>query len=157
MRIIIILFISILVLLTGCAGLDPNEANVDDGNDFKHGAVRLSGPNVIVEVVFYANYNGSGFTLNFDHNNDGTIDHQVSCGPNQFGVIRRSTTAPFTLSTFIGTPSINANRYNAEFPLTALNLAPGATTNYWFVRASYGRPGGFDIYPDSGKIALTLN
>jgi hypothetical protein len=145
MKIIIPIFISILVFFIGCAGLDPNEANVPDGQDFQFATVEHTAPNIIVEVGFYDNFSGTSFFLYFDHDNDTIADFMVRCTASAFTVKKRSASSSiFTIDNSSGVPTVSGKLYHMEFPLTSLELSVPSTTHYWFFKMGQGGGTGGD-------------
>jgi len=147
---IIAIFLSMLVFLMGCAGLDPNEANVPDGQDFQFATVVHTAPDITVEVGFYDNFNATGFYLYFDNDNDAMADFMVSCSASTFTVRKKSGTGSFNDVKFSGVPTVSGKLYHLEFPLTSLELSVPSTTHYWFAKLA-GGGAGEDRMPDGWR------
>ena len=69
----------VALLIAGCAGVDPDEAGVPNGEDFEVAVLSQNGANLTVQVGFYDNFNALDYYMYFDHDQDGTPEFLMLC------------------------------------------------------------------------------
>jgi len=149
-----ILGFSLISVLLGCAGFDPDESGVPNGQDFQFATVVLNGGDLDVEVGFYDDYAGNDFFLYFDHDLDGVADSQVTCSDTSCTVYK--TAGGSIVSTnFDGPPTVAGKLLSFSFPESALEVVAPNTSNYWLFRMQQAG-NAEDRMPDSGFEQLTF-
>jgi hypothetical protein len=143
------------LLVAGCAGVDPDEAGVPNGEDFEVAVLTQNGANLNVQVGFYDNFNALVYYMYFDHDQDGTADFLISCAPNRCDVNKGDASGSFPTINYSGVPTVSGQLVTFEFPISALEVNSPNTSNYWFFKMA-DAGAAEDRMPDSGYQQFTF-
>lgn len=119
----------IVLFMSACAGIDPNEANIVDSKDFMSAKIDSASGNYIVDVYFYDYPDLLGFWLYMDTTNTSGTNMKIGCFRTSFSIYDAANNVIYT-----GNPSISNtdNKYSISFPVSALGLSSGTTVSYWY-------------------------